>query len=147
MVDAYKFIFFKTSYLFIFREGEGKEKERERNINVWLPLMHPLLGACPGLQPRHVPWLVIEPATIWFSGWCSIHWATPARADAYKYIFVVFSLWIDLLSLYNVLICFLYQCWLKVYFVWYKYSHLCWLWLPFSCLIFSIPACLANVCP
>ena len=24
--------------------GEGREKERERNINVWLPLMHPLLG-------------------------------------------------------------------------------------------------------
>ena len=34
----------------------------------------------PGPQPRHVPWLGIEPATLWFTAWCSIHWATPARA-------------------------------------------------------------------
>ena len=34
----------------------------------------------PGLQPRHVPWLGIKPVTLCFSGWCSIHWATPARA-------------------------------------------------------------------
>ena len=30
-------------------------------------------------QPRHVPWLGIEPATLWFTGQLSIHWATPAR--------------------------------------------------------------------
>ena len=30
-------------YLFLER-GEGREKERERNINVWLPVMCPLLG-------------------------------------------------------------------------------------------------------
>ena len=35
--------FLKIFYLFIFRE-RGREGERERNINVWLPLMHPLLG-------------------------------------------------------------------------------------------------------
>ena len=34
----------------------------------------------PGLQPGHVPWLVIEPLTLWFTGWNSIHWATPAMA-------------------------------------------------------------------
>ena len=34
----------------------------------------------PGLQPRHVPWLGIEPATLWFAGQCSICWATLARA-------------------------------------------------------------------
>ena len=34
----------------------------------------------PGLQPRHVPWLGIEPMTLWFTGWHSIHWATPSRA-------------------------------------------------------------------
>ena len=28
----------------------------------------------PGLQPRHVPWLEIEPATLWFTGQHSIHW-------------------------------------------------------------------------
>ena len=33
-------------YLFIlfFDRGQGREKERERNINVWLPLVCPLLG-------------------------------------------------------------------------------------------------------
>ena len=45
---------------------------------MWLPLKCPLLG--PGLQPRHVPWARIEPATFWFTGQRSIHWATPARA-------------------------------------------------------------------
>ena len=34
----------------------------------------------PSLQPRHVPWLEIEPTTLWFTVWHSIHWATPARA-------------------------------------------------------------------
>ena len=34
----------------------------------------------PSLQPRHVPWLEIEPATFGFAGWHLIHWATPARA-------------------------------------------------------------------
>ena len=34
----------------------------------------------PGPQHRHVPWLGIEPVTLWFAGPCSIHWATPARA-------------------------------------------------------------------
>ena len=36
-------------YLFLER-GEGKEKERERNINVWLPLICPLLGTCTATQ-------------------------------------------------------------------------------------------------
>ena len=34
----------------------------------------------PGPQPRHVPWLGIELATLWFTDRHSIHWATPARA-------------------------------------------------------------------
>ena len=62
-------------YLFLDR-GEGMEKERERNINVWLPVMYPLLGTW--LQPRYVPWLGIEPATLWFAGHHSIHWDIPA---------------------------------------------------------------------
>ena len=32
-------------------------------------------------QPRHVAWLGIEPATRSFTGWHSIHWAIPARAN------------------------------------------------------------------
>ena len=35
----------------------------------------------PGLQPRHMSWLGIEPMTLWFTGQCSIHWATPTRAE------------------------------------------------------------------
>ena len=58
-------------YLFLDR-GEGREKERERNISVWLPL---------GPPPRHVPWLGIEPETLWFAGWFSVHWATTARGS------------------------------------------------------------------
>ena len=34
----------------------------------------------PGLQPRHVLWLGIEPITFQFAGWHSVHWATAARA-------------------------------------------------------------------
>ena len=33
----------------------------------------------PGPQPRHLLWLGIEPATLWFASQHSIHWATPAR--------------------------------------------------------------------
>ena len=33
----------------------------------------------PGPQHRHVPWEGIKPATFRFTGWRSIHWATPAR--------------------------------------------------------------------
>ena len=34
----------------------------------------------PGPQPSHVPRLGIKPATLWFAGQHSIHWAIPARA-------------------------------------------------------------------
>ena len=34
----------------------------------------------PGLQPRHVPWLGMEPETFWFAGRHTIHWATPGGA-------------------------------------------------------------------
>ena len=71
------FHFFKD-FIYLFLE---RGKERERNISVWLPLHAPNWG--PGSQPRHVPWLGIEPATLWFTGQHSIHWATPARAKSH----------------------------------------------------------------
>ena len=37
----------------------------------------------PGPQPRHVLWLGIELVTLCFTGWYSIHWATPAREQLY----------------------------------------------------------------
>ena len=66
---------FQRFYYLFLERGEGRVKER--NINVWLPLL------CPhaGLQPRHVPWLGIDPVTLWFTGQQSIHWATQARAS------------------------------------------------------------------
>ena len=70
--------FFSRSYLFIFRE-RGREGERQGNINVWLPLIHPPLGTWPTTQA--CAWLGIEPVTLWFAGWCLIHWAAPARAN------------------------------------------------------------------
>ena len=72
-------VFFKKYFVYLFLEsGEGREEERKRNISVWLPpTPH---NWAPGLQPRHVPWLGIEPATLWFTGQHSVHWATPARA-------------------------------------------------------------------
>ena len=45
-------------YLFLERR-EGGKKERERNINVWFPLMHPLLRTWP--------------TTLWFTGGYSVH--------------------------------------------------------------------------
>ena len=45
----YDFIFKDFIYLLLER-GEGKEKERDRNINVWVPLMCPLLGTWPATQ-------------------------------------------------------------------------------------------------
>ena len=51
---------------------EGREKERERNVCVCGCLScAPYWG--PGLQPRHVPRLGIEPVTLWFTGWCTVH--------------------------------------------------------------------------
>ena len=45
-------LFFKRLDLFNFflERGEGREKEKERKINVWLPLMCPLLGTWPTIQ-------------------------------------------------------------------------------------------------
>ena len=65
--------FFLIIYLLIFRKS-GRKEGRETSIGC--PSHAPYWG--PGPQPRHVPWLEIKPATLWFTGWYSIHWATPA---------------------------------------------------------------------
>ena len=46
------FFFLKIIYLFILflERGEWREKEMERNINVWLPLVYPLLRTWPATQ-------------------------------------------------------------------------------------------------
>ena len=77
---SFFFLFFKIFYLFLDR-GEEREKERERNINVWLPLIRPLLGTWPATQacvltgnPTSDPLLQSQ---------CSIHRATPARVGEF----------------------------------------------------------------
>ena len=35
----------------------------------------------PGPQPRHMPLLGIEPMTLWFTGWHSIHWAITSQGS------------------------------------------------------------------
>ena len=72
--------FKKRFYLFIFREGKG-ERKRGRETSMCGRLSGtPYQG--PGLQARHVPWLGIEPLTLWFAGRHSIYWATPAKGSA-----------------------------------------------------------------
>ena len=47
----YLYIYILKDFIYLFLErGERREKERERNINVWLPLMRPLLGTWPATQ-------------------------------------------------------------------------------------------------
>ena len=78
LIDFFKLFI----YLFLERAG-GREKEREehqcvKETSISCLSTTPYWG--PGLQPRHVPWLELEPATFWFTGYHSIHWATLARA-------------------------------------------------------------------
>ena len=57
VASIFLLLFLKIIYLFIYLfldTGEVREEERKRNVNVWLPLMCPLLGtlACnPGMCP------------------------------------------------------------------------------------------------
>ena len=72
--------FFKDFILFIFRQ-RGREGEREGEKSQCVVASRaPPTGDLAHNPVRHVPWLGIKPATLWFSGRCSIHWATPARA-------------------------------------------------------------------
>ena len=65
-------------YLFLERKGKGgRERGRETSMCGCLSCA-PHWG--PGRQPRHVPQLGTKPATPWFAGRHSIHWATSARA-------------------------------------------------------------------
>ena len=69
-------------YLFIFREmGREGEREGEKHWCVVASCTLPISAGGPGMQLRHVAWLWIEPATLWFTGPRSIHWAIPARAQ------------------------------------------------------------------
>ena len=74
------FFFFFLTILFIFREGKGGTKRGWETSTCGCLSCAPYRA--PGPQPRHVPWLGIEPATFWNILWHSIHWATLARATS-----------------------------------------------------------------
>ena len=71
--------------MFIFREGKGGRKTgREKHQCVVASCTPPTgdLAHNPGMSPR----LGIEPATLWFTGWHSVHWATAAKANIFNFI-------------------------------------------------------------
>ena len=70
-------VFFKRFYLFIFREGKGRREALKHQCVVASHVPH---TGDLSPQSRHVPWLGIEPPTLWFTDPCSIHWVTTARA-------------------------------------------------------------------
>ena len=70
--------FFKILSIYSLRERKGRRKKEGETSMCGCLSRAPHWG--PGPQPRHVPWLGIQTATLWFTGPCSIHWATPARA-------------------------------------------------------------------
>ena len=81
----FEFLFWKKKIIFVyfFREGKGDRKKGRRTSMCGCFLNAPRQELGP--QPRHVPWLGIEPVTLWFAGWCSIHWATPAQDPSYHF--------------------------------------------------------------
>ena len=76
---------FTYLFLFIYLERKGRRKRGRETSMCGCLSQAPYCG--PGLQPRHVPWLGIKPTTLWFTGQCSIHWPTHARAH------LSFSVW------------------------------------------------------
>ena len=80
--------FFKILFIYFLKRGKGGRK-RGRETSICCCLSHgPHWG--PGLQPKHVPWLGIKQATLWFAGLHSIHWTTPAKAKV-KFLNLLFS--------------------------------------------------------
>ena len=78
--EGESFIFFKD-FIYLFLEGERKAvRKRGRETSMCGCLLCASYWG-PSPQPRHVPWLGIDLATLWFTGLCAIHWATPARAE------------------------------------------------------------------
>ena len=50
------YYFFKDLIYLFLERGGGREKERETNINVWLPLVCPILGTWPETQACARDW-------------------------------------------------------------------------------------------
>ena len=71
----------KIQWVGYFRQRR-RERERERGRETSVcGCLSPAPYWGPGPKPRHMPWLGIQTATLWFAGRRSIHWATAARAE------------------------------------------------------------------
>ena len=71
----------KKKRFYLFLEGKGGRKREGETSMCGCLSCAPYWG--PDLQPRHVPWLGIDPATLCFSGLHSIFWATWAKATQF----------------------------------------------------------------
>ena len=67
-------------YLFTFRK-RGREGGKQGRETLMCGCLSHAPNQGPDPQPRHVPWLGIEPVTIRFAGRQSVPWAAPARAE------------------------------------------------------------------
>ena len=80
----------------------------------------------PGLQPRHRPWLGIEPVTLWFTGRHSIHWATSGMYTV-KNLIYLFNIFINIYMLVPII--YMYNVYTYIYNLHvshkyiYKYTH------------------------
>ena len=86
--------FLMILFILFLDRGEGRVKDRERNINVWLPLLHPLLGTWPEIQACALTGN--QTIDLWVLGQCSIHWATLVRAQSCFYIALKCPFWLSL---------------------------------------------------
>ena len=106
VISRYCFLSLRL-YLFIYFYTEGKGgRKRGRETCTCGCLSHTHYWG-PGPQPRHVLWLGIEPATLWFTGQGSIHWATPARAASFLSLLQRYSLIFGIDALVFFMSCFI----------------------------------------
>ena len=68
---CYSFFILNILLIYFYTEGKGERKRRRETSMCGCLSCAPHWG--PGLLPRHVPWLEIEPAALWFSGGRSVH--------------------------------------------------------------------------
>ena len=76
-IELYRYF---LGFIFLFLErGKGGKKKGKKHQCVVASHAPPYWGHDP--QPRHVPWLGIEPVTFCVTSLSSIHWAIPARVS------------------------------------------------------------------